>query len=303
MATSALTTRIANEVAALIHVGEIAVNTHVSSQALADRFQVSRSPIREALEALAKRGILEQRANRGFFVKDIPRSVTDDLDIAQPLDAPSFYYQLAEDWIRDVIPGDITELWLRDRYDLTKVEANDILNRAVEEGWAERKRGYGWRLLYVVKTPEALEQLYRFRSVIEPAGLLEPTFTLHSAEARKQRRIQEGMLSGDIDRWPAERLLQAGTDFHEALSKWSGSPFLHQALVRANRLRRLLEYRCMLDRARLRLQCEEHLQILDLLERGENIEAAAMIRRHLSGALRKKSPVYQMLFGSMSESK
>ncbi|MEP7456615.1 GntR family transcriptional regulator [Phyllobacterium sp. SB3] len=298
MTASQLTLHIANELAALIQADEIAANSHLSTQKLADRFQVSRSPIREALETLEKRGILERRANRGFFVREVPTIGRQHLDVPQPPDASSLYYQLAECWIRDEIPGEVTEQWLRDRYGLTKVQVNDILNRATEEGWAERKQGYGWRFLYVVKTPEALEQLYRFRSVIEPAGFLEPTFYLQSDLMRTQKRVQESMLAGDIERWPAERLLRVGTDFHEALALCSGNAIFHQALVRANRMRRLLEYRSMLDRSRLYLQCQEHLQILDLLERGENIEAASLMRRHLSGALAKKSPVYQQLLGA-----
>jgi DNA-binding GntR family transcriptional regulator len=50
---------------------------------------------------------------------------------------------------------------------------------------------------------------------------------------------------------------------------------------RINRVRRLLSYRSMIDRRRYRQQCEEHLQILDLLEAGRNEKASEALRRHL----------------------
>src|SRR3546814_15053376 len=61
-------------------------------------------------------------------------------------------------------------------------------------------------------------------------------------------RIQERMLETDIDRLPAERLLESGSLFHEELIRMCGNPFLHMSLVRVNRMRRLLEYRANLDR-------------------------------------------------------
>ena len=73
-------------------------------------------------------------------------------------DAPPAYYRLAEDWLRDAVPSEATEQFLRERYDLTKGQLAAILNRAAGEGWMERKAGYGWRILPVAKTPDALEQ-------------------------------------------------------------------------------------------------------------------------------------------------
>ena len=292
MTVSALSARIAGEIAQLIGTGELAPDLHLNTQRLAERFAVSRSPVREALSALADRGLVELRENRGYFVGHkrikLPRK-----DTAIPSDGPKAYYDLAEDWLRDLVPADVTEQFLRERYDLTRTQAFEILNRAAREGWIERKSGYGWRLLPVVKTPEALEQAYRFRAVIEPAALLEPAFELDRSVIARQRQSQERLLGGDIERLPAERLLSAGTEFHEALIKLSRNPFYVQALERVDRLRRLIDYRSMIDRQRYYSQCSEHLAILDLVERGENVEASHLMRRHLSGALEKKSPFHR----------
>ncbi len=137
----------------------------------------------------------------------------------------------------------------------------------------ERKQGYGWRFLPVAKTPEALTQIYRFRSIIEPAAFMEDTFQLDRHTLKELKGIQRSLLRSEIVNLPADRLATINSQFHEELIRMSGNLFMHQALVRLNRTRRLLEYRSMIDRSRIYKQCEEHLAIIELLARGANLEA------------------------------
>ncbi|WP_280171629.1 GntR family transcriptional regulator [Agrobacterium pusense] len=292
MASSPLALNIANEITLLITSGEIVGGEHLRAQHLADRFGVSRQPVRDAFQILSDQGLVELKENRGFFVKESAGTVVEPVsDEAKPFEVANDYQRLAEDWLTDKIPAEVTEQMLRERYDLTKAQLNDILLRAAREGWAERKQGYGWRFLPVAKTAEAFEQIYRFRMLIEPAAMLEPEFRLDRAIIDEQRRIQMRMLDTDIERLPAERLLHNGALFHEELIKMSNNPFFHLSLVRVNRMRRLLEYRSRVDRSRTVRQCQEHLAILDLLQQGEIVEASFAMRRHLGGALSKKSPI------------
>lgn len=292
MRTSQLAQNIANEITLLVTSGELSPGEHLRTQHLADRFGVSRSPVREAMQLLADQGVLEQMENRGYFVKSSAGASFEPIsDEAEPFEVANDYQRLAEDWLTDRIAAEVTEQMLRERYDLTKTQLSDILLRAAREGWAERKQGYGWRFLPVAKTPAAFEQIYRFRMLIEPAAMLEPEFQLDRKIIEEQRRIQQRMLDTDIERLPAERLLHNGALFHEELIKMSNNPFFHISLVRVNRMRRLLEYRSRVDRSRTVRQCQEHLDILDLLERGEVVEASFAMRRHLGGALSKKSPI------------
>jgi DNA-binding GntR family transcriptional regulator len=293
MPASPLALRIADEIKELIRIGRIPIGGHLSTQRLANQFGVSRSPVREAMQVLADQDVLEQQMNRGFFAKALRESAARPLAVpgSELAGGPDDYHRIADDWLADRIPDEVTEQFLRDRYELTKTQVIDILMRAVREGWVERKPGYGWRFLPVAKTPEAFEQIYRFRMLIEPAAMLEPTFHIDRDVLAEQRRIQESMLTSDIGKLPAERLLHNGSLFHEELIKMSGNVCFHRALVQVNRMRRLLEYRAHLNRERLRVQCTEHLQIVLLLEQGDTIEASYLMRRHLSGALAQKSPV------------
>lgn len=284
-----LAERLALDLMKRIQGGELPPESHLSAQKLADRFRVSRSPVREALHLLASQGFVEQKSNRGFFVRKDIDTTAAVIDIAEHSDAPAKYFQFAEDWLRNKIPSEVSEQFLRQHYQLTKGQVAELLTRAANEGWAERKEGYGWRMLPVAKTPLAVEQIYRFRASIEPAALLDPDFVLDRRIVDEQRRIQEKLLGGDIERLSADRLVSTGAVFHEQIAFMSNNPFFYQAVVRANRMRRLLDYRAVVDRARFYEQASGHLQMLDLLERGENLECSYFMKRHLSGALASKT--------------
>jgi DNA-binding GntR family transcriptional regulator len=292
MAASSLPERIAHEITKRIHGGELPPESHLSTQKLADNFRVSRSPVREALQILADKGVLEQRANRGFFVKRGIKMPKSSADLADHSDAPAKYYRFAEDWLQNKIPSELTEQFLRDRYELTKAQAIELLSRAANEGWIERKDGYGWRLVAVAKTPEALAQIYRFRAIIEPANLLEPTFRLDRTVAAEHRRVMEDLLAGGVERWSAARLIDSGVAFHEAVARMSGNPLFLQSLIRVNRLRRLIDYRTLIDRERFYQQANDHILMLDLLERGEALECSYVMKRHLSEAMARKNHVH-----------
>lgn len=283
-----LAQKISNRVIREIAEGHYASGDKLTTQSIADRYGVSRTPVRAALGLLADQGILGQVPNRGYFVSDqIPdgalRGDTQD-------DLTRDYQGMAEDWIRDRIPEEMTELALRDRYGWTKVRTQELLSRAQREGWAERKEGYGWRFLPVAKTPEAFDQIYRFRIAIEPTALLEPTFAPDPARLAELREVQERLVAADPDSMPNETILQHGADFHEALMKMSGNPFFLMSLERVNKMRRLMEYRAKVNRSRLANECGEHLEILSLLEEGRVIEASTRLRRHLEDARDRKAP-------------
>lgn len=261
------------------------------TQAIANRYEVSRTPVRDAFIALERIGLLVHHQNRGYFVAgSIPRTLARDLANHRAADHDD-YQTFAEDWLMDRLPDIVNEQTLRQRYDLTKAKVIELLARAAREGWAERKEGYGWRLLPVAKTADAFDKIYRFRMAIEPAALLEPSFVLDRAVLATLRRTQESMLEGGVNSMSQEQLLQNGADFHEHLCRMSHNPFFVDALVRANRMRRLMEYRTRIDRDRLSVQCGEHLEMIGLLEKGDVVEASYFMRRHLGGALKRKLPI------------
>ncbi|WP_442779213.1 GntR family transcriptional regulator [Enterobacter cancerogenus] len=288
MKISALTERISQKVIGLIDAGDITLGSHLSVPKLAEIFDVSRSPVREALVYLEQKGVLQQKPNRGFFVKDdyTPQADTKQ-ELSEELDLPE-YYQLAEDWLRDEIESEVTELFLMKRYNLTKSQLSTVLARGISEGWVERKQGYGWRFLPVAKTKTALEQIFSFRMVIEPMAILEPTFNAPQEKINEIRRELEMLLESGIERLSPTQLQLAGYRFHETIIAFSNNPFFEISLRNVNRMRRLMDYRIMDDRNRYYAEVKDHMRILALIESGQRIEASYTMKQHLSVALDNK---------------
>jgi phosphonate utilization transcriptional regulator len=67
------------EIERLIMTGELAVGTRVNETELAQRFNTSRGPIREALRALEEAGLVRNERNRGVFVREISFEEADEI--------------------------------------------------------------------------------------------------------------------------------------------------------------------------------------------------------------------------------
>jgi DNA-binding GntR family transcriptional regulator len=120
--------------------------------------------------------------------------------------------------------------------------------------------------------------------IIEPAAILEPGYQVDLVELEKCRREQESLLKGGIEKCTALELYNAGVHLHETIIAGAKSQILLDSLKRLNQMRRVLEYGTRLDRSRLYRQCEEHLLLIDLLVKGERMEASNFLRQHLNGA-------------------
>ncbi|KLK93961.1 GntR family transcriptional regulator [Microvirga vignae] len=273
----------------------LAIGTHITAQELAERFSVSRFPIGQALQLLATKGVLTHERNRGYFVSEAKDTSPETLGLVARDDTSDIYFRIAEDHLHGRLPDPASEAYLKETYGTTKAQLNTVLGRIAQEGWAERRPGYGWSFSPMLTTPESLEQTYRVRLALEPAALLEPGYHLDPETAARCREAELRLLYGAIETDSADALHERGVRFHEAIIGASGNPFFLEAVRRINRVRRLLSYRSMIDRKRYRQQCEEHLQILDLLERGKNEEASQALRRHLEHTIENLQEIRPIL--------
>lgn len=262
--------------------------THLREQSLADAFKVSRTPVRMALRALEELDLVESRPNRGFFLKagDAPAPP------ARGADEDPLYFQIAEDRLSGRIGERQSEAELARRYGAPRARLVRALSRMAEEGWAARRPGHGWEFQPVLTSPASYDQGYRFRMLIEPAALLEPSYRVDEAAFAQARARQRAMLEGGALRWSIAATFAANSELHELLVAGSGNPFLIEGLRRVNRLRRLFEYRLNPHRERLANECREHLHLLDLVEAGKRARAASFLRGHLDRARRAKAAIF-----------
>jgi len=74
-----LTTVLQHEIERLVLAGTFRGGQRLNEKALAERFNVSRGPVREACRALTKMGLLELVPNRGVLVRQVSRRQAEDL--------------------------------------------------------------------------------------------------------------------------------------------------------------------------------------------------------------------------------
>lgn len=282
-------TNTVNKILELIKEERLPEGAHLTAQKLADRLRLSRSPVNDALGILERHGIVTRRPNRGYFLRqDFDALAQDGAGLAQPsVDdiVTQSYFRLADELLRGELPMQCSEAQLRARYALTNAQAQALLARISQEGWAHRRPGYGWEFSSMMTTPDSLLQSYRLRLALEPAALLEPTFHIDKAVLARCRAAEKHLLDGGIATDTADQLHERGVRFHESLVEASGNPFFIDTIKRVNRVRRLLSYRSMQDRSRYKQHCDQHLAILDLLERERNEEAAEALAAHLRSTL------------------
>jgi len=280
---TALRARLARRILCHIREHHLPVGHHLTEQSLEEVLQVSRSPIRGALCALAEMGVVERRPNRGFFLLRPAEALEPDGRAVPECADELVYRAIARDRLAGVLPAVLTETEAMRRYDLPRDRLRAILARIAREGWIERRPGKGWSFLPMIDTPAAYRESLEFRRVLEPAALLMPGFAIDSRVIERLRREQEALLDGNFSASQLE-IVQADASFHESLAGLSGNCFVVRSIARINQLRRLLVFQGATVRTRpwRRERVREHLAILDLLERGERRDASRALAAHLA---------------------
>lgn len=280
--SSPLTAQIALRILEMIQTGQTPAGSHLRESAIAEEFRVSRSPVREALQELTELRIVKHHPNRGCFVIAAPRSTFESARkrLGQN-DDTKVYREIAALRLDGKLAETFTEADLGRQFDLSRAEVGRIVDRMAQEGWIERRPGYGWAFVPILTTLASLDLSYRFRRAIEPAALLEPTFVVDNEAFARCRAEQSALLNGKISGTDSIELFRFGSRVHETLARCSGNPLFFDAVQRVNRLRRLLEYRVMDDTHPFRNEAREHLHMLDLVEAGKMKAASKLMERHL----------------------
>jgi DNA-binding GntR family transcriptional regulator len=282
---SPLIRSLAGDIKALILSEEIGQGARLSERALAERFRVSRSPVRGALRLLAEEGVISSATSSGSIVLQSP---ADPVTRANSPEEEG-YFRMAADRLDGVLPDRVTETLLARRYGFTKAQLVAVLGRIRAEGWIERLPGHGWAFRPMLTSLKSYSDSYRFRIVIEPAAILEPGFMVDHAALFARRTEQQRLIDGAIQDVSSRELFETNSRLHETIAECSGNEFFVEGLKRIDRLRRLIEYRRTLDRRSAAMRCREHVAILDRLLEGDRQGAAELMRHHLTSVSTQKT--------------
>ncbi len=247
---------------------------------LAELFNVSRTPVRGALGHLARQGVVRP-AQRGFVVLE-PGASVEEPEGPSPEEALTLH--IAADYVANRLAAQVSEADLMRRYGASRALVLRVLQQLSRDAIVVRNPGHGWTFAPLLRAGAGHDESYRFRLSVEPAALVEPKFALDPAWAERSRRAHRNLLATSPKRLSMIRFFEVNADFHERLAAASGNPFFHEAVRSQNRLRRFLAYGWTYDTARVTESCAEHLAVLDAIERGDQAQAAALMRDHLTAA-------------------
>jgi DNA-binding GntR family transcriptional regulator len=262
---------------------------HLTEDSLLSLLGTSRTPIRAAIAWLEGNGVLEKRPNRGFFLKALPPADIRPEAAAQSAGSDKVYVAIARDRISRSLPDAVSENELIRRYTVSRAQLRLTLARIASEGWIERRPGRGWAFVPMIDTPEAYQENYRFRQMLEPASMRSPDFRIDPARIERLAAQQRLVREGGYRTMSQVELFTINSGFHEQLAAMGGNRYVVQALTRVNQLRRLIEYGRPMDRERVRRVCDEHLAILAPLKAGDVARAADVLERHLTSEAIKKA--------------
>lgn len=286
--TSRLQHELMVSIVQLVHEDGLAIGDRLNEVHLARRLNVSRTPVRAAIEQLVAEGYVAREPNMGPHLLAIPPLPEPDEGNGEPLD--DLLMRIAADRRAAILQPEISETELMRIYGLSRRTVRHALERLSGLDVIERKPGYGWKFINQPQDKVAHGESYRYRMVIEIAAITDPDYTLDPAWAADIRKRHEAFLAAPADQFSSVDFFEMNAAFHEGVCAGSGNRFFLDGIRRQNQLRRLSNYDWRYGAERVAVNSREHLAILDRLELGDREIAAILMRRHLEGAQALRRP-------------
>lgn len=250
-------------------------------QALASRCNVSRTPIRKALQFLAEKSIVEAEAEGGYLLAIDPASFPGLEDATQPAEETELYNAI----LRDVSAGRISDAQtvasLQRRYKASRNAVQNALTRLAEDNLADRAAGQQWLIKQFAISGDAVAKSFEYRLACEPLALTMPGFRRDVAAITSLRQSMEILRSMTESSFDLKLFERTDFDFHMLIARSCGNPFMAEALSSHHRRRRSSQPPVHVNAFRLMQSNLEHIQILEQIERAQMELAADLMRVHI----------------------
>ncbi|MFC3051853.1 GntR family transcriptional regulator [Kordiimonas pumila] len=270
----------------------------LTERALAKQFDVSRSPVRIALNLLADEGVVEAKESGGRFLA-VDQKELEKYAISAPANPlGDLYDTIINEQIAGKLPEQFTEADLLRRYDVARGLLMKVLGKMSNEGLIERRQGHGWRCLPIINTMEANFKSYEFRLALEPRIILSDSFVVDKARLQRCYNLQKEMSEGRLQYMSSSEVFEANAEVHQMLADFSNNDFFHEAIRKQNQLRLIMENRAARHAARMMDSCQEHMRILEAVADGNRTTAANLMFSHLTKASQSSFGLAKLSFGS-----
>ncbi len=264
----------------------------LNESSLAQQFEVSRSPIRAVLKHLSAQGITKVVPYKGSVLQtDAANIEISGQDNDQQPRQEQLYLRVLMDLFFSELGQSFSEKDLQQRYDANRGEMQSVLRLLESDGIFRRSPGYKWQLDGVLNTLERHTESYRCRLIFEPAGLLEPTWTLDNGaiESCRARHAQAINVPESVN---ASQLFSLSAEFHEQLAACSGNRFLLSTMQQHNRLRKATDLVSMHIQSSVTKSCQRRLEIIELVLEGDNQTASTKLAQLLENDIRVMKRTY-----------
>lgn len=145
LSRAGLVDRVADTLMSTILAGQIAPGERLAESMIAKQMDLSRAPVREALRLLENSGLVEYRANRGFFVQVVSAQAVSDLyELRIALESAAIR-RLVATRAQDALPvlrAQLAEMYRladADTDTMAQVEADMQFHRLICEGSGNRR--------------------------------------------------------------------------------------------------------------------------------------------------------------------
>lgn len=250
---------------------------HLVELDLCGLFDVSRTPVRGALQLLATEGIVVSRAGRGFVLAKLPGAIDEAEDDEEDR---RLFGDLARARNAGKLPDQFTQQEIIRRFDVRLGTVMTVLRQLAELGLVERRPGNGWA--FAADPSRILNESYAFRRALEPQILLQPGFRLDRTWAEKARTQLQKLRKKSWRAGDGVAFHTINADFHEQLARCSGNRTMLRAIQRQNQLRDFLIGQSDYPMEQVHSAIDDHLEILAALEAGYADKAAALMLHHLT---------------------
>ena len=247
-----------------------------------EAFQVSRTPVRGALSYLAEQGIVEQKRNRGYFLKVGSHELRLDSVELPASDEEELLISVVDDWFAGRTRRSLSQAEFCRHYGLGRSTATRILQRLADDGVVSRKRGHGWRFELTPDARTVREESFRFRLALEPDAIRSPDFVLDRNLASLSRDNHKLALDAKPNDASSQTLADLDAGFHRLIGVSSRNRYFLSAIERQNALRRTLNRKRNSSLAPD--TWAEHMGILDALEQEDRTRAADLMAEHIVNA-------------------
>jgi DNA-binding GntR family transcriptional regulator len=272
---------LAQRIAQAMRGGAFQNGEHLSEKVLTEKYAVSRTPVRGALRLLAEQGLVDFRPNSGYFVVADGRATDLPAPETRSMTADDLNRCIINDRSNGLLNATFTDSDLLQRYGVPRSVLTKTLVRMAADGLIDKRQGHGWRFPMALHDTAARHESYRYRALIECGGLLDPSFVVDKAMLGRMRTRHRLMLGETGATIPVSAVFELNLEFHEMLARFSNNRFILQAVQQQNQLRQLEMQPRAYPRNHLEGKINEHLDIMDAIETGDQEWAAALMRRHL----------------------